>query len=149
MAMLLAILAGPIQTNLSLLLPETIQQVSGSKFLLLSYRRDYLTSGQEHLKPLQPQQHITVYGTHTQISQLNPQPWEWTCSAHSACSETGPDLEGFQGEGIYPSLGNLLQCFTTITVKNFFLISKSTLFWFKTITPCSIATGSVRGSILE
>ncbi|KAK4827482.1 hypothetical protein QYF61_018782, partial [Mycteria americana] len=39
------------------------------------------------------------------------------------------------------SLGNLFQCFTT-------LISKSTIFQFKTITPCPIATGPIKKLVL-
>jgi len=44
------------------------------------------------------------------------------------------------------SLGNPFEYFTTLIVKNLFLISslKSTLFQFKTITPCSIATGPAK-----
>ena len=44
--------------------------------------------------------------------------------------------------GSTTSLGNLCQCFTTLMVKNVFLLSSMNLasFSYRTITPCSIAT---------
>jgi len=40
-----------------------------------------------------------------------------------AHSPIQPGLECFQGGGFTTSVGNLFQCVTTLTVKNFFLIS--------------------------
>jgi len=47
------------------------------------------------------------------------------------------------------SLGNMCQCLTTLTVKNFFLSisSKATLFQFKAITPCPVPTGPCKKSL--
>ena len=50
------------------------------------------------------------------------------------------------------SLGNLFHCLATLIIKNIFLISKSTLFQFKTITLCPVFTGpgkSLSPSFLE
>ncbi|KAK4819077.1 hypothetical protein QYF61_025310 [Mycteria americana] len=44
-----------------------------------------------------------------------------------AQSPIQPGLEHFQGWGITAALGNLLQCLTTLTVKNFFLVSNLNL----------------------
>jgi len=38
------------------------------------------------------------------------------------------------------SLADLLQCLTTLTVKNFFLTANLNLIQFKAITPCPITT---------
>lgn len=47
----------------------------------------------------------------------------------------------FPGMVHLQSLGNIFQCFTKLTIKNFLLMSKSesTLPYFQTITPCPIA----------
>jgi len=37
------------------------------------------------------------------------------------------------------SLGNLCQCLTALTAKNFYIQSKSPLFQFETISPCAPA----------
>jgi len=45
------------------------------------------------------------------------------------------------------SLGNLCQCLTTLRVKNFFLMSKPTLFQFKAIAPCPVTPGPCKKSL--
>jgi len=50
-----------------------------------------------------------------------------THSSISAHSPIQPDLECLQGWSTTTSLGNLCQCFTTLTANNFFLISNLNL----------------------
>lgn len=51
-----------------------------------------------------------------------PLPWARTSSSKPGCLKTlQPDLKCFLGWGISAFLDNLCQCFTTLTVKNFFL----------------------------
>jgi len=57
-----------------------------------------------------------------------------------------PDLECFQGLGIYSLSGQPVPVFHHPHCKKFlpYIQSKSTLLWFKTITPCPIATGPAK-----
>jgi len=49
-----------------------------------------------------------------------------------------PGLEHFQEGPSAASLGSLFKHFTTLIVKNFFLISRSTIFQSKATTPCPV-----------
>ena len=56
-----------------------------------------------------------------------PLPLAGTSSTRPGCSELHPTLNTSREGAATASLGNLCQCFTTLTVKNFFLISNLNL----------------------
>lgn len=65
------------------------------------------------------------------VGTFKGHPVQPTCSEQqllppnqAAQSPIQPDLECSQGRGIHSSLGNLLQCSTKLTVKNYFLVSR-------------------------
>ena len=63
-----------------------------------------------------------------------------------AQSSVQPDLECLQ-RWASTSLGNLFQCLTSLTVKNFLIITSLNLFQFETISPCPITTDPAEESV--
>lgn len=62
----------------------------------------------------------------------------------AAQSRVQPDLDSFRDGASTTSLGNHFQCFVSVIVEKFlhYMYSGSSLFQFKTITPCLIAIGT-------